>query len=169
MVIIRPARRADLPEVVRLCAAHAAYERAAPPPVDLASRLAETLFTTDPRLWCLLAVNGDTAFGYATMSMEFSTWRCSEYAHLDCLYVDEGYRGSHIGRLLLDAVAQRAHALGATELQWQTPEWNVDAIRFYDRLGARGAPKVRYTLALTPVTAQSMLSGAATQASTPRT
>jgi hypothetical protein len=37
-------------------------------------------------------------------------------------------------------------ACGDDEIQWQTPTWNTDARRFYERLGARPAEKIRYTL-----------------------
>jgi hypothetical protein len=33
-------------------------------------------------------------------------------------------------------------------MQWQTPEWNVDAARFYRRLGAAETIKRRYVLQL---------------------
>lgn len=149
-MIIRPAVREDLTEVARLCAAHATYEQALPVPDNLGELLAETLWAPEPRLWCLVAAEQDTLVAYLTMTLEFSTWRCREYAHLDCLYVDASHRSLGLGRLLMDAAVQQAHALGVDEMQWQTPAWNVDAIRFYDRLGATSSPKRRYTLQTKP-------------------
>lgn len=83
--------------------------------------------------------------GYATWSLELSTWRAAEYVHVDCLYLREGCRGQGIGRSLMEAIAQRASALGATHLEWQTPEWNESAARFYESLGARSSAKRRFT------------------------
>jgi GNAT superfamily N-acetyltransferase len=61
-----------------------------------------------------------------------------------------GERGRSVGRLLVDAVAQwcREHGLG--ELQWQTPVWNEDAIRFYRQLGASDRAKAQFTLPCEP-------------------
>ncbi|MFF7590624.1 GNAT family N-acetyltransferase [Kitasatospora purpeofusca] len=145
---IRPAVPADLPAIARLCAAHAAFEDAGPVPADLASRLEPALFGPDPRAWCLVVDRGGELLGYATWSREFSTWQAAEYVHLDCLFVTEPYRGAGWGRALLDSVKDAAAARGAVEVQWQTPDRNTDAIRFYRRAGALGRPKVRFSLPL---------------------
>ncbi|WP_017600570.1 GNAT family N-acetyltransferase, partial [Nocardiopsis lucentensis] len=84
--------------------------------------------------------------GYATCSPEVSTWDGCEYLHMDCLFLRDGTRGAGLGARIMDAVADTARGLGLTEVQWQTPVWNEDAIRFYDRLGARAKEKLRYTL-----------------------
>ncbi|WP_433393676.1 N-acetyltransferase family protein [Micromonospora sp. KLBMP9576] len=141
---IRPATPADLPDLVALCAAHAAHERGGPVPADLAERLNRALFDAEPRLGCLVleATDGDLA-GYATFSREFSTWSGAEHLHLDCLFLTDGHRGGGWGRRLFEAVALRA---GRGQMQWQTPAWNAGARRFYDRLGAHGSAKIRYTL-----------------------
>ncbi|MEU4117104.1 GNAT family N-acetyltransferase [Kitasatospora sp. NPDC028055] len=144
---IRPATPADLPALARLCAEHAAYERAEPVPADLAARLEPALFTAQPRACCLVVDHGGELTGYASYSREFSTWQAAEYVHLDCLFVAEAHRGEGWGRALLDAVREAAAELGAAQLQWQTPDWNTDAIRFYHRAGAVGRPKVRFSLA----------------------
>ena len=39
-------------------------------------------------------------------------------------------------------------AVGIDEIQWQTPEWNADAARFYRRLGATETVKRRFALEL---------------------
>ncbi|MEU8591931.1 GNAT family N-acetyltransferase [Streptomyces sp. NPDC048664] len=151
---VRPAEPHDLPAVAALCTDHAAFERSAPVPADLATRLAPVLFAEEPGAWCLVADRGGEVIGYATWSLEFSTWRAGVYAHMDCLFVAESYRGEGWGRALLDAVRRDAQGHGVREVQWQTPEWNADAIGFYRRAGARGAAKVRFSLALGPPGAQ---------------
>lgn len=86
--------------------------------------------------------------GYASMTSDVATWTGERFGQLDCLYVDEARRGAGLGRLLVDAVAAAARARGFHELQWQTPEWNSDAIRFYERFGAVHRTKKRFTLIL---------------------
>ncbi|MFJ8038966.1 GNAT family N-acetyltransferase [Kitasatospora sp. NPDC096147] len=161
---VRRARPDDLPRIAELATEHAAYERAAAPPSDLADRLAVLLFDgPSPRLRCFVAVPGTPSatalddapgtdlgpIGYATCSPELSTWDGAEYLHLDCLFLRDGHRGHGLGARLMDAVLAEARTLGLAQVQWQTPPWNTDAIRFYDRLGGRATTKQRYALPTT--------------------
>ncbi|MFF6904154.1 GNAT family N-acetyltransferase [Streptomyces hydrogenans] len=145
---VRRARAADLPDVARLAAEHAAYEGAPPPPADLASRLERLLFGTEnPRLRCFVAeLNDGPVIGYASCAPEVSTWDGAEYLHMDCLFLRDRHRGLKVGPMLVDAVVTEARVLGLGQVQWQTPPWNTDAIRFYDRLGAQAKEKRRYSL-----------------------
>ncbi|MFE6338723.1 GNAT family N-acetyltransferase [Streptomyces sp. NPDC057798] len=149
---VRPARPTDLPAVAGLAAEHAAYERALPPPADLARRLETLLFgqAQPPRLSVFVAElgDGDNIVGYASCAPEVSTWDGDEYLLMDCLFLRSGHRGLGIGPMLMAAVAADARARGLGRIQWQTPAWNTDAIRFYDRLGARATEKLRYSLPL---------------------
>ncbi len=65
---------------------------------------------------------------------------------MDGLYLRPAYRGGGLGRRLFQRVAQAAVELGAVKVKWQTPAWNVDASRFYERLGATSQEKIRFTL-----------------------
>ncbi|MFH9299505.1 GNAT family N-acetyltransferase [Streptomyces sp. NPDC017520] len=143
---IRPAVPTDLPMVAELCAAHAAFERAEPVSADLAARLEATLFTANPRAWCFVADHEGELVGYVTCSLEFSTWQATDYLHLDCLFVTEAHREEGWGRRLLDAVTRTAEERDVTQVQWQTPDWNTDAIRFYSRAGAQASAKIRFSL-----------------------
>jgi ribosomal protein S18 acetylase RimI-like enzyme len=149
--VIRPARASDLEEILVLCAEHATFERASFQPDGARGPLARLLFGEPPRLWCLLAdveaEAGGALAGYATFALELSTWRAAQYVHMDCLYVREGFRNAGIGSLLLRRVAEAAEALECDFVEWQTPSWNRDAIRFYDRAGAVRSEKMRYNLA----------------------
>ncbi|MDG9728409.1 GNAT family N-acetyltransferase [Streptomyces sp. DH41] len=139
--VIRAAVPADLPAIARLCAAHAAFERAGPVPADLAARLGPVLFSASPRAWCLVVEREGELIGYATFSLEFSTWQATDYVHLDCLVVTEPHRGEGWGRALLSAVKDAAAIRGVAHIQWQTPDWNTDAIRFYHRAGPEPGPR----------------------------
>ena len=143
---VRPAQPADAQLLAPLCAAHAAFERL-PFCVDghterLQTALADGLF----RAWLL--EQGGVAVGYASATLDFATLSARRFAHLDCLYLVPAARGQSGGQALLHAVQAFAESQGCAELQWQTPGWNHRAIRFYDRLGATGTAKQRYTLSL---------------------
>jgi tRNA G18 (ribose-2'-O)-methylase SpoU/L-amino acid N-acyltransferase YncA len=145
-IIVRAARPGDLAEIVRLCAAHAVYERSEYDPAGAAERLAALLFGPAPRLHCLIATRDDRPVGYASWSIEVATWEATVHAHMDGLYLDEAARGRGIGRRLMARLARDARAAGCRQLQWQTPSFNVRAMPFYDRLGPTRLDKVRYTL-----------------------
>ncbi|MFJ9766944.1 GNAT family N-acetyltransferase [Streptomyces erythrochromogenes] len=145
--VVRRARVGDLPRLVELIHEHVAYEKSAPRPADLAARLGLRLFAEDSRLWVLLAENADgVVAGYAACSAEFAFWDARDHLHMDCLYLAAAARGQGLGAALMDGVAQLARELGLEQVQWQTPDWNEGAIRFYDRLGAASNPKFRYAL-----------------------
>lgn len=143
--IIRPATRQDMDALLALCAEHAAFEQADFDPAQAAANLAEAIVAPSPRVWCWIAELTEPV-GYASATIDFSTWRAREYLHMDCLYVQENHRGSGIGAQLFQAVRSVAMQRGIDELQWQTPEWNHRAASFYRRLGARETIKRRYSL-----------------------
>jgi ribosomal protein S18 acetylase RimI-like enzyme len=143
---IRRAQPADLPALVGLCRDHARFEGAAirePEPEHLHA----ALFGNAPKLHAFVAVDHDDhLIGYATATVDYSTWQAREYMHLDCLYLIEAVRSQGVGQALVDAVVALARELGIEQLQWQTPQWNTRAQRFYERLGATTEPKLRFTL-----------------------
>ena len=143
------ARPDDLEALQLLIREHALFERAAAPDGELVRRLESLLFSPAPRLHAIVAEGDGGLAGYATASLEVSTWQASEFLHLDCLYLRAGARGAGVGRRILDRVRVLACELGASEVQWQTPDWNDDAVRFYERQGAVYRDKKRFTLDLT--------------------
>lgn len=145
-ITIRPAKPADIQEIIRLCAEHADYEKAEYSPEGKAEKLAGFLFAETPRLYCLLAENPDGVVGYATYMQEFSTWDAGLFIHLDCLFVRPAARSLGIGEKLVQALVEHAQTLGCEQIQWQTPEWNERAITFYYRIGATSKPKLRMYL-----------------------
>lgn len=84
--------------------------------------------------------------GYASATVNFSTWTGRPFLHLDCLFVRDNCRSLGVGVRLLGAVRTHAAEREFGEIQWQTPDWNEDAIRFYRREGASFLPKARFFL-----------------------
>lgn len=143
---IRRAGAADLRRLLPLCAEHAAYERLAYSTDGGEDELARGLRTGRLHAW--IAMDASTAIGYVSATLDFSTLDRATFLHMDCLYVREAWRGRGVGHQLWKAVHAFARAQGCRNMQWQTPEWNVDAARFYRRLGAMEAIKRRYVLTL---------------------
>jgi GNAT superfamily N-acetyltransferase len=97
-----------------------------------------------------VAVSDAAVVGYATASPVFSTWQATDYLHLDCLYLDAEHRGQGGGRLIISAIYEYARANNFPWIEWQTPTWNSNAIRFYERLGATNTQKARFSIAVEP-------------------
>jgi GNAT superfamily N-acetyltransferase len=144
--VVRAATPADAAALAPLCAAHAAYERLPYRAVGHVQRLQVALSSGQLNVW-LLELDA-LAVGYASVTLNFATLSCQHFAHLDCLYLAPAARGHGGGQALMRAVQAFATDQGCAELQWQTPDWNHDAMRFYARLGARASGKQRYTLNL---------------------
>lgn len=143
---IRNATPSDLPELVQLCMEHAAYERSEFDPLRKEIALHRMLFAPGARLRCLVAEEGEELIGYATFSVECSTWDADYYMHMDCLFLRPEARNMGIGRMLMQAIARQGLEQGVKRMQWQTPSFNVDAVRFYDRLGPVKKEKFRLFL-----------------------
>ena len=146
--MIRCAEITDLELIVQLCAEHADYERADYQPGGKRLLLHEALFVRDPKLYCLIAEADGEPVGYATYMVQFSTWEAGPYLYMDCLYLREGARGKGLGQEMMEAVMAEGRRLGCGQVQWQTPDFNAGAIRFYQRLGAVAKSKERFTISL---------------------
>lgn len=142
---MRALERGDLGGLVELCREHARYERASWSDHEREQKL-EALFLGSGSARCWVVEAPDELAGFASANLELSTWDAGHYLHLDCLYLRAAYRGEGLGQALMEHVARAALELGAVNLQWQTPVWNDGAARFYERLGAGAAEKLRFTL-----------------------
>jgi GNAT superfamily N-acetyltransferase len=140
--VIRRVSGADAPALAALVAEHAGYERSEARPEVM--RLSQALGAGRLTAW-MAEAEGEPA-GYAAVTEDFSTWRAEPFLHLDCLYVRERYRGRGLGAALFRQAERHARDRGIACLEWQTPSWNADAIRFYQRLGGSHVLKARFIL-----------------------
>lgn len=138
----------DVPELMAICAEHAAFERLPHVAGIRADLFAEALLGSAPRLHAWLARVEGELVGYASATLDFSTLDRRPYLHMDCLFIREAWRSQAIGQRLWNCVHAQAALLGCAAIQWQTPSWNERAAHFYRRLGARESAKLRYVLPL---------------------
>ncbi|REG92185.1 GNAT family N-acetyltransferase [Flavobacterium aquicola] len=146
--LIRDCEPNDISVLIDLCQKHAAYERASFSPIGKEEKLQEALFGDHPQLFCLVVEVNETIVGYASFTFDFSTWDAATFIYMDCLYLEEDARGFGIGEALIDKLKQIAKDKNCINIQWQTPEFNTRAIKFYRRIGGIGKDKVRFFLNL---------------------
>jgi GNAT superfamily N-acetyltransferase len=139
-VVLRDATPADLPEVLRLIRALAAYERLEHRCVAQEHDLQRVLFGPRPYGQAMLAEAGGRAMGLALWHTTLSTFTCRPGYWLEDIFVEEAARGMGIGKLIFAELARRLAAEGGHAIAWRVLKWNAPSIAFYRSLGAQGDP-----------------------------
>ena len=134
---IRQAEPADVPLVLALISELATFERLAHEAVGTEDLLAQHLFGSRPAAEVLLAFSGDAPAGFALFFQNFSTFLARPGIYLEDLFVRPEFRGTGIGRALLQRVAHLALERGCGRFEWAVLDWNENAIGFYKKLGAQ--------------------------------
>lgn len=145
---IRSCEITDLQKLVILCQKHAEFEKSNFSPEGKEEKLKEAIFSKNPKLFCLVVVAKETIVGYVSYTFDFSTWDAATFMYMDCLFLEEEARSFGIGEVLIEKLKEIAAENNCVNIQWQTPEFNTRAIKFYNRIGAIGKDKVRFTLSL---------------------
>ena len=133
---IRPARQEEVGVVLQLIHDLAVYEKA-PNEVEATEKeLLETIFSSDPKVFCdLVEVDGEIA-GMAIWFLNYSTWQGKHGIYLEDLFIKPEFRGRGYGKALLKHLAKICDDKGYGRFQWWVLDWNSPAIEFYRSLGA---------------------------------
>jgi ribosomal protein S18 acetylase RimI-like enzyme len=145
---IRKCEIADLPKLIILCQKHAQFEQADYDPKGKEEGLKKELFNDSPKLFCLVVASGTEIVGYVTYTFSYSTWSAGDYLYMDCLFLEESARNFGIGEMLINALKEIGKEKNCVNMQWRTPQFNERAIKFYNRIGAKGKDKVCFFLDL---------------------
>lgn len=133
---IRPATRADIPQILKFIQALAVYEREPEAVTATEADLEEHGFGPNPFYFCLIAEHDGRPAGFAFYFFNYSTWLGRPGLYLEDLFVEPELRGLGIGKALLERVAAIAVEKGCGRLQWAVLDWNAPAIEFYRAMGA---------------------------------
>ncbi|WP_123585089.1 GNAT family N-acetyltransferase [Pseudomonas brassicacearum] len=147
---VRSIRQADLPHLLRLCRRHAEYEAAIWFENNQIERWSEALFSTSPDLFGWVAEANGRVCGFMTVTVDYATWNAAHFSHMDCLYIEDEYRGYGIGRRFFDCLDAFCRERNIGHVQWQTPPDNQLGIGFYQRMGATNKPKLRFFHTVSP-------------------
>ena len=97
----------------------------------------ETLFGERPAAEVVLAFDGEEAAGFALFFHNYSTFLTRPGIYLEDLFVFPRFRGRGLGKQLLAHLARIAVDRRCGRFEWAVLDWNVDAIRVYEGVGAR--------------------------------
>jgi GNAT superfamily N-acetyltransferase len=134
---IRPAERSDVPLIADLIMQLARFEKLEHEVVLTEDLLTAGLFGPRPFAEAVLAEEERRPIGFALFFHTFSTFLARPGLYLEDLFVLPDHRGRGVGHALLAHLAHLALERGCGRLEWAVLNWNQEAIRFYERLGAR--------------------------------
>lgn len=132
-IFIRPTTAADLPAVYQLVEELAIYENE---PEALTATIedyqrdfAAGIFESQ------VAIHQEKIVGTIIYYMTYSTWK-GRMLYLEDFVITETYRKKGIGDLLFKRFLEVAKEKGARLTKWQVLDWNVPAIKFYEKQGS---------------------------------
>ena len=114
----------------------ARFERLPEPSAEESARLGAMIFDRGS-IAALVAERGGAVEGMAIFWEGLgSSFRARPFLFLEDLVVSESARSAGIGEALVRELAREGVRRGAMRLEWSVLDWNVNAIRFYRRIGA---------------------------------
>ncbi|MEO8066324.1 MAG: GNAT family N-acetyltransferase [Flavobacteriales bacterium] len=138
-VTIRKAKARDVPQMLALVRELALFERAPNEVTVTLEQMLDAGFGSDP-VWvgwvAEEVVASGKLMGMAVCYERYSTWK-GRRLYLEDIIVTERARGHRIGEKLFRQCAAYAVEQNYSGMLWQVLDWNTDAIRFYDRFGAK--------------------------------
>jgi GNAT superfamily N-acetyltransferase len=136
-VQIRFATRADAPAFIGLIQALADFEKLDGPDDAARARLVEDAFGPAPKYEVLVAEVDGQVSSYAIFFPTYSTFRAKPTLFLEDLFVHPRARRRGVATAMLARLRALAEERGCGRFEWMVLEWNVDAQKLYDGVGAK--------------------------------
>lgn len=140
---IRPAEPRDVTAIVELISELAEFENLSHLLQLSADKLHPHLFGPKPVVEALIGEIEGEVVGFALFFTNFSTFLARPGLYLEDLYVRPAQRRSGLGKGLLQRLARTAVERDYGRFDWTVLDWNEDAIRFYEQMGASVLPEWR--------------------------
>lgn len=140
---IRPATPDDAAIILGFITELAVYEKAGHEVEATEETIRASIFGERSVTEAVILEHDGRPAGFAVWFYSYSTWQAKNGLYLEDLYVSPDHRGSGAGKLLLRYLAKVAVAKGCGRFEWSVLDWNEDAIRFYEKMGASVLPEWR--------------------------
>lgn len=140
---LRPAGLEDVTAIVGLIRELAEFEKLSHLVEVTPQTLRPHLFGPKPVAEAVVAEVGGEVVAFALFFTNFSTFLGRPGLYLEDLYVQPAHRGKGIGEALLRHLARLAVNRGCGRFEWSVLDWNSNAIRFYEKMGATVLPDWR--------------------------
>lgn len=140
---IRAAELRDVTAIVQLIRELAEFEHLAHLLQVTPEKLRPHLFGERAVIEALVAESAGEVVGFAVFFTNFSTFLAQPGLYLEDLYVQPSQRGRGVGEALLSRVGRLAVERDYGRFEWSVLDWNANAIRFYEKMGATVMPDWR--------------------------
>jgi len=140
---IRPATPGDIPAILALITELAVFERLSHLMVATEQALHDGMFGPDKACETIVGEEDGQVVCYALFFHNFSTFLARKGIYLEDLYVRQSHRGRGYGKAMLVELARIALARNCGRFEWSVLDWNENAIRFYEGMGAEVMPDWR--------------------------
>lgn len=134
---IKKAKKADFDKILVLIRELASYEKLDAPDDIAARRLYKDTFGKKPFLNMLVAKEGKEILGYAIYFHSYSSFLAKRTMFLEDIFITQSRRNSGIGKMFFDVLLEIANDQGCGRVEWSVLDWNIDAIAFYNKIGAK--------------------------------
>lgn len=134
---IRKAKRSDAKDFIRLINELAEFEKLTPPDKAAVKRLKRDAFSKKAIIKVLLAEYQNEIAGYAIYFFTYSSFLARKTLYLEDIYISEKYRGKGIGKEFFKKLIGTAVKNDCGRMEWVVLDWNINAIKFYEKLGAK--------------------------------
>ena len=140
---LRAAEPRDVPAIVGLITELAEFERLTHLLQVTPETLHPHLFGPKPVVEALVGEVDGQVVAFALYFTNFSTFLSKPGLYLEDLYVQPAHRGTGLGKALLTRLGRLAVERGYGRFEWSVLDWNENAIRFYQGMGATVLPDWR--------------------------
>ena len=140
---LRPAELKDVVAIVGLIRGLAEFEKLTHLLQVTPEKLRPHLFGPKPAAEAFVAEANGEVVAFALFFTNFSTFLGQPGIYLEDLFVTPTHRGRGIGEAMLTRLAKLAVERGCGRFEWSVLDWNENAIRFYERMGATVMPDWR--------------------------
>ena len=133
---IKKAKKDDFDKIVMLIKELAAYEKLEGPDDIAVRRLFKDTFGKKRLINLLVAKEGNDILGYAIYFESYSSFLAKKTLFLEDIFITQSRRNTGIGKLFFDRLIEVANDMGCGRVEWAVLDWNIDAIAFYNKIGA---------------------------------
>lgn len=135
-LIIRTAKRNDVPIILSFIKKLAEYEKLSHE-VNVTSKiLEESLFAEDTNAFSIIGYIADKPITFAIYFFNYSTFLGKKGLYLEDLFVLPELRNNGVGKKMLKHLANIALENNCGRFEWSVLDWNESAIQFYKKIGA---------------------------------
>ncbi|HMS66204.1 MAG TPA: GNAT family N-acetyltransferase [Ignavibacteria bacterium] len=134
---IRKALKSDSKAIINLILELAVFEDLEPPDIPGRKRLLKDAFSKNPPFYVILAEINNEIAGYSFYFFTYSSFVAKKSLYLEDIFISEKHRNKGIGKLFFSELLKIAKKNKCGRMEWVVLDWNVNAIKFYDKLGAK--------------------------------